>query len=142
MNSMARDRTIEALRFSFGDTKLGLALVALSDRGVAAILLGDDRLRLSLAKRLADPRTRWRRLQVSGWYGRGERLVEIVSGTALWHHPGSLVPIRYVLVRDAAGELRRQAFLCTDLDADRSEIRRICAWSTSCAGSSAVGRSR
>jgi len=42
----------------------------------------------TLAKRLADPKTRWRRLQVTGWYGRGERLVEIVSGTALWHHPG------------------------------------------------------
>lgn len=41
----------------------------------------------TLAKRLADPKPRWRRLQVSGWYGRSERLVEIVSGTALWHHP-------------------------------------------------------
>lgn len=78
----------------------------------------------TLAKRLADPKTRWRRLQVTGWYGRGERLVEIVSGTALWHHPGRLVPIRYVLVRDAAGELRPQAFLCTDLDADPVDILR------------------
>lgn len=68
----------------------------------------------TLAKRLTDPKTRWRCLQVSGWYRRGERLVEIVSGTALWHHPGSLVPIRYVLVRDVAGELRPQAFLSTD----------------------------
>ncbi len=79
---------------------------------------------VTLAKRLADPKTRWRRLQVTGWYGRGERLVEIVSGTALWHHPGRLVPIRYVLVRDAAGELRPQAFLCTDLDADPVDILR------------------
>jgi hypothetical protein len=78
----------------------------------------------TLAKRLADPKTRWRRLQVTGWYGRGERLVEIVSGTALWHHPGRLVPIRYVLVRDVAGELRPQAFLCTDLDADPIDILR------------------
>ena len=52
MNSVAHDRTIAALRFSFGDAKLGLALVALSDRGVAAILLGDDRLRLR--RELAD----------------------------------------------------------------------------------------
>jgi hypothetical protein len=37
----------------------------------------------TLAQRLADPKTRWRRLQVSGWYGRGERLLGIVSGTAL-----------------------------------------------------------
>lgn len=46
MNSMAHDHTVEALCFSFGDSKLGLALVALSTRGVAAILLGGDRLRL------------------------------------------------------------------------------------------------
>jgi len=78
----------------------------------------------TLAKRLADPKTRWRRLQVTGWYGRDERLVEIVSGTALWHHPGRLVPIRYVLVRDVEGELRPQAFLCTDLDADPVDILR------------------
>jgi len=78
----------------------------------------------TLATRLVNPKTRWRRLQVTGWYGRGERLVEIVSGTALWHHPGRLVPIRYVLVRDVEGELRPQAFLCTDLDADPVDILR------------------
>jgi hypothetical protein len=37
----------------------------------------------TLAQRLANSKTRWRRLQVSGWYGRGERLLEIVSGTDL-----------------------------------------------------------
>ena len=57
-------------------------------------------------------------------HGRGERLVEIVTGTALWHHPGRLVPIRYVLVRDVEGELRPQAFLCTDLDANPLDILR------------------
>ena len=78
----------------------------------------------SLAERLANPKTRWRRLRVTGWYGRGERLVEIVTGTALWHHPGRLVPIRYVLVRDVEDELRPQAFLCTDLEADPIDILR------------------
>jgi hypothetical protein len=39
-------------------------------------------------------------MQVSGWYGRTERVVEVVSGEAIWHHPGRRVPIRYVLVRD------------------------------------------
>jgi hypothetical protein len=78
----------------------------------------------SLAARLANPKTRWRRLKVKGWYGQGERLVEIVTGTALWHHPGRLVPIRYVLVRDVDGDLRPQAFLCTDLDADPLDILR------------------
>jgi DDE superfamily endonuclease len=78
----------------------------------------------TLAERLANPKTRWRALKVTGWYGRGERMVEIVSGTALWHHPGRLVPIRYVLVRDVANELRPQAFLCTDLDAQPVDILR------------------
>lgn len=76
----------------------------------------------TLAERLTNPRTRWRRLKVTGWYGRGERQVEIVSATALWHHPGRLVPIRYVLVRDVAGEFKPQAFLCTNLTADPVDI--------------------
>jgi hypothetical protein len=86
----------------------------------------------TLAERLANPGTRWRRLRVSGWYGRGERLVEILSGNALWHHPGHLVPIRYVLVRDVAGEFRPQAFLCTDLNADPVNVLRwfVRRWST------------
>src|SRR5580692_2869602 len=51
----------------------------------------------TLKQRLVNPTTRWRRLLVTGWYGRGERVVEIVSGTAVWNHPGHRVPIRYVL---------------------------------------------
>ena len=47
-----------------------------------------------------------------------------MSNTAIWYHPGRLVPIRYVLVRDVAGELKPQAFLCTDLDADPLDILR------------------
>jgi DDE superfamily endonuclease len=77
----------------------------------------------TLARRLADRRTRWRRLTVLGWYGGEERLVEVCSGTALWHHPGlPVVPLRWVLVRDPVGEFRPQAFLCTDLDAEPAEI--------------------
>jgi hypothetical protein len=78
----------------------------------------------TLKQRLADPKTRWRRLVVSGWYGRGERTVEIVSATALWNHSGRRIPIRYVLVRDSIGELEPQAFLCTDLDAAPLDILR------------------
>jgi hypothetical protein len=78
----------------------------------------------TLVQRLANSRTRWRRFKVNGWYGRSERLLQIVSGTAIWHHPGRLVPIRYVLVRDVADEFKPQAFLCTDLDADPLDILR------------------
>ena len=78
----------------------------------------------TLKERLANRQTRWRRLLVTGWYGRSERMLEIVSGTALWNKPGHRVPIRYVLVRDPDGELEPQAFLCTDLDADPLDILR------------------
>jgi hypothetical protein len=78
----------------------------------------------TLEERLANRQTPWRRFKVAGWYGRGERLVEIFSKTAIWHHPGSCIPIRYVLVRDVAGELKPQAFLSTDLDADPLDVLR------------------
>jgi DDE superfamily endonuclease len=85
----------------------------------------------TLRQRLVNPKTPWRRLLVTGWYGRGERMLDIVSGTAVWNHPGRRVPIRYVLVRDPQGELEPQAFLCTDLDADPLDILRwfIRRWS-------------
>ena len=78
----------------------------------------------TLSERLADPTTPWQRFQVSGWYEGGERLVEIISGTAIWRHPGKHVPIRYVLVRDVADAFKPQAFLCTDLQADPLDILR------------------
>jgi hypothetical protein len=78
----------------------------------------------SLKQCLASRRTRWQPLLVRGWYGRGERLLEVVSATAVWNHPGHRVPIRYVLVRDPIGEHEPQAFLCTDLDAAPLDILR------------------
>jgi hypothetical protein len=78
----------------------------------------------TLAERLADPGTRWRRVTVAGWYGRTERRIELVSGTALWHHPGKRVPIRWLLVRDVSGEFEPQGFLCTDPDADPLDVLR------------------
>ena len=78
----------------------------------------------TLAERLADPGTRWRRVTVAGWYGRTERRIDLISGTALWYHPGKRVPVRWLLVRDAAGEFEPQGFLCTDPDADPLDVRR------------------
>ena len=86
-----------------------------------------------LASRLTDPATPWRRLAVEGWYGGRERVVEVASDAALWHHPGlPVVPLRWVLVRDPEGEFRPQAFLCTDLDADPADILRwlVRRWAT------------
>jgi len=78
----------------------------------------------TLAERLADPKTRWRRVAVAGWYGRSERQVDLISGTALWCHPGKRVPVRWLLVRDVAGAFEPQGFLCTDPDADPLDVRR------------------
>ena len=64
-------------------------------------------------------------LTVRGWYGHSERQLDILSGTALWYHPGKQVPIRWILVRDAAGEFEPQAFLCTDQAADPLDILRF-----------------
>ena len=79
----------------------------------------------TLLQRLADPTTAWQRITVTGWYGQDERQLDVVSGTALWYHPGKQVPIRWVLVRDAAGEFEPQAFLCTDQAADPVAILQL-----------------
>jgi hypothetical protein len=60
--------------------------------------------------------TAWRRLSVPGWYGEGDRVIEICSRTAVWYHTGlSPVPIRWVLIRDPLQRFDSQALLCTDL---------------------------
>ena len=78
----------------------------------------------SLAARVRDPRTPWHRVAIDGWYGRRTRRLDIASGTALWHHPGMRVAIRWVLVRDPSGEKEPQAFLCTDQKAAPADILR------------------
>jgi hypothetical protein len=78
----------------------------------------------SLAERVRNPRTPWRRITVEGWHGRTTRRLDVASGTALWHHPGMRVAIRWVLVRDPSGEREPQAFLCTDLRADPVDVLR------------------
>ncbi|MBV9479153.1 MAG: transposase [Acidobacteria bacterium] len=65
---------------------------------------------------LHDRTTRWQRLLVPGWYGEGDRVIEICSCTAVWDHTGlPPVPIRWVLIRDPLQRFGPQALLCTDL---------------------------
>lgn len=78
----------------------------------------------TLVERLTDTNTHWQRVVVTGWYGRPERRLDIISGTALWYHPGKQVPIRWVLVRDVEGAFEPQGFLCTDLKADPLDVLR------------------
>ena len=78
----------------------------------------------NLAERLRSRRTRWRRASIDGWYGHRIRRLDLASGTALWHHPGMRVAIRWGLVRDPSGEREPQALLCTDLRADPVDVLR------------------
>jgi hypothetical protein len=73
--------------------------------------------RLSTLRRVLEGRTtRWPRLTVPGGYGEGDRIVEICTRTAVWHHTGlPAVPIRWVLIRDPQQRFDPQALLCTDL---------------------------
>jgi len=72
----------------------------------------------TLAARLADPTTPWTPLTVPFWYGETDRIIAVVSETALWYHPGRPpVPIRWVLIRDPHDAFPPQALLCTALDA-------------------------
>jgi hypothetical protein len=76
-----------------------------------------------LVQLLRDPTIVWQPHTVALWYGRTHRPVEIASATAIWYHAGKPpVPIRWLLVRDPAGELEPQAFLATDLHAAPADI--------------------
>jgi len=80
---------------------------------------------------LNDHKVSWQRVRITLWYGRTNRLLEITSGIAIWYHGGMPpVPIRWVLVRDPAGELEPQAFLATDLNARPCDIIAwfVCRW--------------
>jgi hypothetical protein len=60
---------------------------------------------------------------VRGWYHEAERVVELVSATAVWYHTGMPpLPIRWVLVRDPRGQFEPQALLCTDVAAEPVQI--------------------
>jgi hypothetical protein len=79
----------------------------------------------NLAAVLADGATRWMRLTVPGWYGEGDRTVEVCSATAVWRHAGlPVLPIRWVLVRDLQHRFDPQALLCTDPGRDPLQIVR------------------
>ena len=67
--------------------------------------------------------TTWHKLTVKGWYGEGERVVEVISQKCVWYHAGMpAVPIRWVLVRDPQEKFSTQALLSTKLDATPQQI--------------------
>jgi hypothetical protein len=77
----------------------------------------------TLEQRRDDPASAWMELTVPRWYSESQRVVEILSQTAVWYHTGlPPVPIRWVLIRDLRGKFATQALLCTDLDATPLQI--------------------
>jgi len=76
----------------------------------------------SLAARINDPSTTWKRIKIV-WYEGIKRPLEIFSGISLWYTPGQApVPIKWVVVRDPKGELRTEAFFSTDLKVGEERI--------------------
>jgi hypothetical protein len=80
--------------------------------------------RLPTLKQVAvERRTRWQQVTVMAWYGQGERVVEVASGTCVWYHTGMpAVPIRWVLIRDPQEKFETQALLSTTLEAEPQQI--------------------
>jgi hypothetical protein len=75
-----------------------------------------------LAQRLLDPTTAWETLTVP-WYGGGTAQLEAATGTARWSHPGDpTVALRWVLLRDPAGQFEPQALLGTDPSVPPAQI--------------------
>lgn len=76
----------------------------------------------SLTQRLQSPDTAWQPISVP-WYGRGERCLEVATGSAIWYHGGlPPVPIRWVLIRDPLAQFQPQALLSTDLHLEPATI--------------------
>jgi hypothetical protein len=71
----------------------------------------------------ADPKRRWQRVKVKGWYGEAERMVEVVSQTCVWYHRGlPPLPVRWVLIRDPREKFSTQALLSTRLEVEPVQI--------------------
>ena len=94
----------------------------------------------NLSEVLVNASSAWQRVTVQGWYGEGERSVDLCSGTAVWRHaglpvvparwvparwvPARWVPARWVLVRDPLGRFTLQALPCTDPGQNPEQILR------------------
>jgi hypothetical protein len=74
------------------------------------------------ATTVAASHTAWQR-EIVAWYGHQRRVLDVATGTALWHTDGCApLPIRWVLVRDPQGRLSPYALFCTDQEVDATAI--------------------
>jgi hypothetical protein len=77
----------------------------------------------TLQQVLRDTTTVWTAVTMANWYREPERVVEVVSATAVWYHTGMPpVPIRWVLIRDPQNKFRPQALLSTDLALSPAQV--------------------
>lgn len=77
----------------------------------------------TLQQVLRDTTTVWTAVTRARWYREPERVVEVVSATAVWYHTGMPpVPIRWVLIRDPQNKFRPQALLSTDLALSPAQV--------------------
>ncbi len=77
----------------------------------------------TLQQYLHDEELPWQKIVVSQWYGKKQRVLEIVSATAVWYHSGKpVLPLRWVLIRDPEGRLEPIALLSTDQELSAQDI--------------------
>ncbi|MCP4009701.1 MAG: transposase [Proteobacteria bacterium] len=70
---------------------------------------------LGMGKRVADKRTKWRKVVFSEWYGRTDKEMMITSGVAIWRESNKmLIKVKWVLVKDPEGKLEPALLGCTD----------------------------
>lgn len=68
----------------------------------------------------AKEKQNWLTVEVC-WYGGEIKLLNVLTGTCLWHTPGEEpIPIRWVLVSNPTG--KTEAFFSTDLDMDSKRV--------------------
>jgi DDE superfamily endonuclease len=71
---------------------------------------------------LEEPRTEWQRAKVR-WYDGSEQCLEVTSGTGVWYRIGlPVLPIRWVLTRDPAGQREPRAYFSTDQSLPADEV--------------------
>ncbi len=125
------------LRWTEVDTALGHALVAVSERGVCAVLLGDDPQALQAELQREFPKAQLQRVDAGRDEFLAPRLREVADALA---HGGTIVPVELVgtafqhrvwqaLMRIPAGETRTYAELARMIDQPRAAraVARACA---------------
>lgn len=75
-----------------------------------------------LSRVLVDPNTEWVKVRVR-WYDGSEQDLEVASGTAVWYRIGlPVLPVRWVITRDPAGQREPRAYFCTDQNFSAVEV--------------------